>query len=121
MIYVISITVFSSVIFILVGLLLLVEAKVVKKDDCVIVVNDDEEKALKIPGGTTLLSALSENKIYLPSACGGGGLDRPGRSPARADRRTPGRGATQDTRATARRDLTRASDEAASSHRRDVR
>ena len=73
MIYVISITVFSSVIFILVGLLLLVEAKVVKKDDCVIVVNDDEEKSLKIPGGSTLLSALSENKIFLPAACGGGG------------------------------------------------
>ena len=73
MIYVISITVFSSVIFILVGLLLLVEAKVVKKDDCVIVVNDDEEKGLNIQGGTTLLSALSENKIFLPSACGGGG------------------------------------------------
>ena len=73
MIYVISITVFASIIFILVGLLLLVEAKVVKKDDCVIVVNDDEEKGLKIPGGTTLLSALSENKIFLPAACGGGG------------------------------------------------
>ena len=73
MIYVISITVFSSVIFILVGLLLLVEAKVVKKDDCVVVVNDDEEKSLKIPGGSTLLSALSENKIFLPAACGGGG------------------------------------------------
>ena len=73
MIYVISITVFSSVIFILVGLLLLVEAKVVKKDDCVVVVTDDEEKSLKIPGGSTLLSALSENRIFLPAACGGGG------------------------------------------------
>jgi len=73
MIYVISITVFASIIFILVGLLLLVEAKVVKKDDCVIVVNDDEGKGLKIQGGTTLLSALSENKIFLPAACGGGG------------------------------------------------
>jgi Na+-transporting NADH:ubiquinone oxidoreductase subunit F len=73
MIYLISISVFSSVIFLLVVLLLLVEAKVVKKDDCVIVINDDDEKALKLPGGTTLLSALSENKIFLPSACGGGG------------------------------------------------
>ena len=73
MIYVISISVFSSVIFLLVVLLLLVEAKVVKKDDCTIVINNDEEKALKIMGGTTLLSALSANKIYLPSACGGGG------------------------------------------------
>ena len=73
MIYLVSVAIFSGIIFILVGLLLLVEAKVVKKDDCVIVVNDDEEEGLKIPGGTTLLSALSENKIFLPAACGGGG------------------------------------------------
>jgi len=73
LIYLVSLTVFSSIIFILVGLLLLVEAKVVKKDDCDIVINDDEEKSLKVPGGITLLSALAANEIYIPSACGGGG------------------------------------------------
>jgi Na+-transporting NADH:ubiquinone oxidoreductase subunit F len=73
LIFLVSITVFGSVILILVGLLLLVEAKLVKKDDCVIVINDDQEKSLKVHGGTTLLSALAENKIFLPSACGGGG------------------------------------------------
>jgi len=73
MIYIISIAVFSAIIFILVGLLLLVEAKVVKKDDCLIVINDDEEKSLKVPGGQTLLAALTENQIFLASACGGGG------------------------------------------------
>jgi len=73
MIYVISITVFASVIFILVGLLILVETKVVKKDACIIAINDDEEKSLKVPGGTTLLSVLAENQIFIPSACGGGG------------------------------------------------
>ncbi len=73
MIYLVSLAVFSSITFILVGLLLLVEAKVVKKDDCFIAINDDEEKSLKVPGGTTLLAALSDNKIFLPSACGGGG------------------------------------------------
>ncbi len=73
MIYVISITVFGSIIFILIGLILLVEAKVVKKDDCIIIINDDEGKSLKVPGGNTLLSALAENEIFIPSACGGGG------------------------------------------------
>jgi len=73
MIYIVSLTVFSSIIFILIGLLLLVEARVVKKDDCVIVINDDDEGSLKVPGGTTLLSALAEKNIFLPSACGGGG------------------------------------------------
>ena len=73
MIYIVSIAVFTLVIFILVGLLLVVEAKVVKKDDCVIVINDDEENSLKVPGGRTLLSLLMDNNIFLPSACGGGG------------------------------------------------
>ncbi|MCP4112681.1 MAG: NADH:ubiquinone reductase (Na(+)-transporting) subunit F [Desulfobacteraceae bacterium] len=73
MIYLISMTVFSSVIFTLVAMLLLVEAKVVKKGDCSVVINDDEEKSIKVPGGITLLSALLTNKILLPSACGGGG------------------------------------------------
>ncbi|MFH2220072.1 MAG: NADH:ubiquinone reductase (Na(+)-transporting) subunit F [Pseudomonadota bacterium] len=73
MIYIVSLTVFTGIIFTLVGLLLLVEAKVVKSDDCVIVINDDEEKSLKVLGGTTLLSALSANHVFLPSACGGGG------------------------------------------------
>lgn len=73
MIYFVSLTVFSSIIFILVVLLLLVEAKLVKKDDCAIVINDDEERTLRVPGGGTLLNALSSNGIFIPSACGGGG------------------------------------------------
>ena len=73
MIYIISTTAFTLVIFILIGLLLLVEAKVVKKDDCVIVINDDEDNSFKVSGGRTLLSVLMENNIFLPSACGGGG------------------------------------------------
>jgi len=73
MIYIISFTVFSSVIFTLVGMLLLVESKLVKKGDCKIVINNDEDKSLTVPGGITLLSALLSNKILMPSACGGGG------------------------------------------------
>ena len=73
MIYIISTTVFTCVIFILIGLLLFVEAKVVKKDDCVIVINDDKDNSLKVSGGRTLLSVLMDNNIFLPSACGGGG------------------------------------------------
>ena len=73
MIYLISTTVFSSVIFILVGMLLLVESKVVKKGERKILINDDAEKIVSVPGGITLLSALLTHKILLPSACGGGG------------------------------------------------
>lgn len=73
MIYFISTVVFSSVILFLVGLLLLVEAKIVKKGDCEIVINDDKSKSIHTATSSTLLSALMENGIFIPSACGGGG------------------------------------------------
>jgi Na+-transporting NADH:ubiquinone oxidoreductase subunit F len=65
--------VFSSVILSLVGLLLLVEAKIVPKGDCEIIINDDRAKSIQATAGSTLLSALMENSIFIPSACGGGG------------------------------------------------
>jgi Na+-transporting NADH:ubiquinone oxidoreductase subunit F len=73
MIYVVSIFVFSGVIMLLVGMLLLVEARVVRKGDSTIVINQDEENPLSTPVGTTLLKALANNQIFIPSACGGGG------------------------------------------------
>jgi Na+-transporting NADH:ubiquinone oxidoreductase subunit F len=73
MIYAVSLIVFTALIFALIGLILLVEAKVVKSEACTITINDDPEKALTVTGGKTLLTVLSDNKIYLPSACGGGG------------------------------------------------
>ena len=72
-IYLISLSVFLSVILVLVFILLLVEANVVQKGDRSIMINDDPEKSIQTPGSMTLLSALSNNSIYLPSACGGKG------------------------------------------------
>lgn len=72
-IYIISSVVFLSVILFLVGVLLLVEARVVPKGDRVIAINNDPEKSVRTPVGRTLLAALSDNGIYLPSACGGSG------------------------------------------------
>ena len=73
MIYLISTAVFAGVILILVSLLMLVEARVVPKGNNRIVINDDEDKLVEAPAGMTLLSALSSNNIFIPSACGGGG------------------------------------------------
>jgi Na+-transporting NADH:ubiquinone oxidoreductase subunit F len=73
MIYLISLIVFTAVVAILVGILLLIEGRVVQKGDRTIVINDDEEKPLAVPSGMTLLSALVSNDVLLPSACGGGG------------------------------------------------
>jgi len=70
-IYLISLAVFGGVIFFLVGVLLLVEAKVTQKGERRIVINDDDAKSIRTPVGRTLLSALTENEILIPSACGG--------------------------------------------------
>ncbi len=73
MVYVVSFSVFTSIIMTLVLFLLLLEARVVPRGKASLVINDDPDKAVEAPLGTTLLSALSAAGIYLPSACGGGG------------------------------------------------
>ncbi len=73
MIYLAATGVFLSVILILVGLLLFVEGKVVQKGNNRVIINDNEEKGIDAPSGRTLLSALSDNGIFIPSGCGGGG------------------------------------------------
>ena len=72
-IYIVSLSVFLSVVLLLVLALLVVEATVVKKGDSKIIINEDSDKSIQTPSGVTLLSALSANNIYLPSACGGKG------------------------------------------------
>ena len=71
--YIISLTVFLSVVLLLVFALLVVEAAVVQKGNRNIIINEDEDKSIQTSSGTTLLSALNANRIYLPSACGGKG------------------------------------------------
>ncbi|MDT8379098.1 MAG: NADH:ubiquinone reductase (Na(+)-transporting) subunit F [Desulfotignum sp.] len=73
MIYLISLLIFSGVIIILVFVLLFVEAKVTTQGSHTITINKDKENALSVSGNPTLLSALSRNEIFLPSACGGSG------------------------------------------------
>lgn len=72
MFYLVSLTVFTSVILILVLILLFIEAKIITKGDCRISINNDE-KNVSINSGNTLLSGLAGNSVYLPSACGGSG------------------------------------------------
>lgn len=71
--YLIALAVFLGVVIALVTVLLLVEAKVVLKGDRRIVINDNPDKSIQTPTGRTLLSALNQNDILLPSACGGKG------------------------------------------------
>lgn len=66
-----SIAVFLGIIMILVGILLYAKAKLLPSGNVKITINDEQE--LDVAPGSTLLATLSENELYLPSACGGGG------------------------------------------------
>lgn len=67
----ISILVFFVVILTLVSILLYAKSKLTPSGEVKLTIND--EKELTVQPGSTVLSTLSDNKIYLPSACGGGG------------------------------------------------
>jgi Na+-transporting NADH:ubiquinone oxidoreductase subunit F len=66
-----STAVFAFVILLLVFMLQIAAKKLVQQGDVSIEING--EKIIKVPAGGTLLSVLSDEKIFLPSACGGGG------------------------------------------------
>ena len=66
-----SIVVFLLVMLPLVSVLLFVKAKLAPSGKIIIKING--EKEIEVDGGGTLLSTLSNEGIFLPSACGGGG------------------------------------------------
>ncbi len=68
-----SIGVFSAVILLLAFLLIYAKKKLVPQGDVKIVINGDEGNPLLVQPGSSLLVALSDKNIFLPSACGGGG------------------------------------------------
>ena len=68
-----SIVAFSVVILLLVLILLYAQSKLVQSGDVKIIINGDEANPVVAAAGTTLLNTLSGQKIFLPSACGGGG------------------------------------------------
>lgn len=69
----ISTLVFVGMIVVLVLILIAAESKLVYKGDVKITINKKEDKSITVPAGKTLLNTLSDQKIFLPSACGGGG------------------------------------------------
>lgn len=68
-----SIIAFTIIILLLVFVLLFAQSKLVQTGEVKIVVNDDEDNPIITSAGSTLLSTLSSQKLFLPSACGGGG------------------------------------------------
>lgn len=73
MLYLLSVLIFTGVILILVTVLLFVEAKVTTQGEHEICINGNKDETIKVAGTPSLLSALSSEEIFLPSACGGSG------------------------------------------------
>lgn len=68
-----GVAMFTVVVLALVALLLGARRKLVQSGSVTITINDDPSLALKVPAGNTLLGTLGDNKIFIPSACGGKG------------------------------------------------
>ena len=67
----IAVAMFTVIVLALVIVVLAARAKLVNSEEVSILIND--EKTIKVPAGTTLLNALSAEKLFIPSACGGKG------------------------------------------------
>ncbi|GLR19213.1 NADH:ubiquinone reductase (Na(+)-transporting) subunit F [Portibacter lacus] len=68
-----ALVVFCGVILGLSFMLIYARKQLVAQGAVKIVVNGDEENPIMAQPGNTLLSALSDHNVFLPSACGGGG------------------------------------------------
>jgi len=66
-----SIVAFLGITLLLVAILLYAKAKLMPSGE--VKININGEKELSVSPGSSILSTLSNSKIFLPSACGGGG------------------------------------------------
>jgi Na+-transporting NADH:ubiquinone oxidoreductase subunit F len=68
----ISVVFLTGTGLVLASLLILAEKRILNYGPCTISINEGKRE-LTVQGGSSLLSSLAENEIYIPSACGGRG------------------------------------------------
>ncbi len=64
---------FSVIILLLVAVILGAKALLIPAGDVTIEINGDKSKTLTVPTGGKLLGTLADQKVFVSSACGGGG------------------------------------------------
>jgi Na+-transporting NADH:ubiquinone oxidoreductase subunit F len=64
---------FVVVVLALVAVLMAAKARLVSSGEVAIGINDNPDLTLRTRSGNTLLSTLADNKVFIPSACGGKG------------------------------------------------
>ncbi len=70
---IVAVVVFSLVILALSFMLIAAKRRLVPQGKVKIIINGREDEPLEVQPGSSLLTALAEHNIFLPSACGGGG------------------------------------------------
>ncbi len=68
-----AVAIFTAVILALSFMLIYARKQLIPQGDVKIIVNGDTENPMLVKPGVSLLTALSDSNIFLPSACGGGG------------------------------------------------
>ena len=68
---VLGITLFTMIVLTLVSIIIFARSKLVSSGDVNITING--EKTVSVPAGGKLLQTLAAEKLFVPSACGGGG------------------------------------------------
>ena len=69
--FILGITLFTMIVLTLVSIIVLARSRLVSSGDVSITING--EKTVTVPAGGKLLQTLAAEKLFVPSACGGGG------------------------------------------------
>lgn len=72
-IIILGVVMFTLIVLVLTALILFAKSKLVNTGDISVEVNGDPEKSFNAPAGDKLLNVLSNEGIFISSACGGGG------------------------------------------------
>jgi len=68
-----GVSLFTAIVLMLVAVILAAKRWLVPSGDVTIHINDDPENDIVVEAGGKLLNTLADKKIFVPSACGGGG------------------------------------------------
>ena len=71
MVIILGVSMFTAIVIGLVAIILLAKSRLVSSGDVTISING--EKNLSVPSGGKLLNVLADHKLFVSSACGGGG------------------------------------------------
>ena len=68
-----GVVMFTGIVLSLVTVILYAKSKLVESGEVTVVINDSPDHTLRVNAGAKLLNTLAEQKIFVSSACGGGG------------------------------------------------